>query len=662
MRDIQSNSFLKAIGVVLLVALGACTYFFGAVSMAVYNWGVDETTSFFDSQYCANIVDNDVIEYWWQIADIDYSEIKDSDFEDFKQRLGENYDIAVSKYNSKTDTYDSIQDFSTDAFALTKTYGISDRDHTQDNNIYSVSEEEITNATTNAHYILQVGIKETLVKNSYLEQQYQAYNAIVPYASDAFVATVACGLSVLLLLIYEMNAAGHVANKDGITLSYFDKIPFDVLTCVMGLIMMMIIFIPGNMISSASTSRYIVRSFVLISSILTLASLVFYFYLISFAVRLKSHTLIKNNLISLGIIKIYHMIQNTGHKIYRVYHNSASGYRKVIIALCSASVLHLLIMLMYFDRYYVNTFVYLLLWGLMIAEGIGIAILVKLNADVKPILDASKQLSQGNLEYRISDTDLQFLHGPLLEHAEQLNAIGEGMSKAIQNELKSEKMKAELITNVSHDIKTPLTSIINYVDLLSKEQTPEKQKEYLEVLKRQSQRLKKLTEDVVEASKATSGAMQVHMETVSMNELLEQALAEYEEKFQQNHLQVIKQANENIQVYADGRLLWRVLRNLLSNVAKYAMEGSRVYIELQQQDGTVITTIKNTSRNQLNISEDELMQRFVRGDASRHTEGSGLGLSIAQSLTELMQGQFKIVIDGDLFKSQVILKGVNEKA
>ena len=223
-------------------------------------------------------------------------------------------------------------------------------------------------------------------------------------------------------------------------------------------------------------------------------------------------------------------------------------------------------------------------------------------------------------------------------------------------QLRSERMKTELITNVSHDLKTPLTSIVNYVDLLKKEELTGKTAEYVEVLDRQSARLKKLTEDLVEASKASTGSLNVNVERVSVTELIEQARAEYAVRLKESGLQaIVRQPDEEVVVWADGKYVWRILDNLLSNVCKYAMPNTRVYLELRKEGDNAVVSVKNMSRESLNISAEELMERFVRGDSSRNTEGSGLGLSIAQSLAKLMGGEVHVTIDGDLFKAEVSL-------
>ena len=241
--------------------------------------------------------------------------------------------------------------------------------------------------------------------------------------------------------------------------------------------------------------------------------------------------------------------------------------------------------------------------------------------------------------------------------AEYLNRISDTVSHAVDEQVKSERLKTELIANVGHDIRTPLTSIINYVDLLGREHTPEQEKEYVAVLSRQTERLRKLTEDVLESSKADSGNVDVHLEKTSVAEIVDQAYGEYEEKMTSANLETVINVPEDLYVTADGKLLWRVLRNLLSNAAKYSAPHSRVYISAQELgDGQAVIEIKNMSREKLNISADELMERFIRGDSSRHSEGSGLGLDIARSLSSLMGGKLNIQIDGDLFKASVVLK------
>ena len=265
------------------------------------------------------------------------------------------------------------------------------------------------------------------------------------------------------------------------------------------------------------------------------------------------------------------------------------------------------------------------------------------------VKQGGEKIVSGDLENKIDTT---YMFGDIKDFADSLNNINLGLQSAIDDKMKSERFKTELITNVSHDIKTPLTSIVNYVDLIKKEECGnEKIKEYIDVLDRQSIRLKKLIEDLVEASKASTGNLSVELEKCNLSLLMNQAIGEFYEKLELNNLQVIQsQENQDIYIMADGRRLWRVIDNLLNNICKYAMSGTRVYIDLKRKNDKAIVTFRNISNTPISLSSEELTERFVRGDRSRNTEGSGLGLSIAKSLTELQGGSFAVSADGDLFK------------
>ena len=268
--------------------------------------------------------------------------------------------------------------------------------------------------------------------------------------------------------------------------------------------------------------------------------------------------------------------------------------------------------------------------------------------DLSMLVDQIERISNGELT---ATTDIS-KESAYYEYSQKLTNIGQGMEKALETQMKGERMKIDLITNVSHDIKTPLTSIINYVDLLKREDFEDpKIRNYLQVLEEKAYRLKTLTEDVVEASKVSSGNISLEMMNLNLVELVNQTSAEFEEKFEARNLKMIMNLpTEPATIYADGRRMWRVLANVFNNAAKYAMEGSRVYVDLVQTGEEVQFTIKNVSEQPLNISADELTERFIRGDVSRSTEGSGLGLSIAQNLTKLQGGKFELYLDGDLFK------------
>ena len=274
--------------------------------------------------------------------------------------------------------------------------------------------------------------------------------------------------------------------------------------------------------------------------------------------------------------------------------------------------------------------------------------------------EGSKTLAQGDLTSKI---DTSKMYWEFKKHGDHLNAIGDGMNAAVAERMKSERFKTELITNVSHDIKTPLTSIINYVDLLGKEQLDNpKAQEYLDVLSRQSARLKKLIEDLIEASKASTGNLKVSMEVCNAQVTLVQTIGEYEEKLAKGQIELqIREPEEQILIHADSRHLWRVFDNLMNNICKYAQPGTRAYVNLERVGEHAEITFRNISREPLNISGEELMERFVRGDSSRSMEGNGLGLSIARSLTELMGGTLRLTVDGDLFKVVLTFPVTNDE-
>lgn len=306
------------------------------------------------------------------------------------------------------------------------------------------------------------------------------------------------------------------------------------------------------------------------------------------------------------------------------------------------------------------SFEILIFFLLTLESIIGFLLAVAIAVGFSKVQKQAKHIADGDLTNK---TDTRYLAGPLKQHAEDLNRIGDGLNAAVNERIKSERMKTELITNVSHDIKTPLTSIINYVDLLSKEtEMNEKTAEYLLILQRQSARLKKLTEDIVEASKASSGSITLTPAPCDLGVLLEQTVGEYEEKTKEQNLNVILSKPETpITVIADGKRLWRVFDNLMNNICKYALPGTRVYLTLSADADKAVITFRNISKDPLNIDPNELTERFVRGDASRSSEGSGLGLAIARSLTELQKGTFDITIDADLFKVTVQFPLLNVK-
>lgn len=451
-------------------------------------------------------------------------------------------------------------------------------------------------------------------------------------------AMIGFALLALCCFVFLMSAAGHKKGCDEIQHGITERLPFDVFTAAvafLGVILMQLLI----EFSTAGVNILKVIAFVMVFEAGVALCL---WWCLSFARRLKLGSVLKSCISVRIILWCWH----TFKKLLAFVGDALRGMALVPKAT-----------LIIFAILFVEFF-----WMVGFGSGGGFmifswfierAVLVLLTAYVllcmKKLLKAGEELSQGNLDYRV---DTAKMRGPLKEHGEQLNRIGEGMNKAVNERMKSEHFRTELITNVSHDIKTPLTSIINYVDLLEKEEIDnEKAREYLEVLSRQSARLKKLIDDLIEASKASTGNLNVSLERCELGVLIDQCAGEYAEKLKAAGLElVVTKPKEPVTIMADGRHMWRVFDNLLNNVCKYAMAGTRVYINLDKEAGRATVTFRNISAQQLNISGEELMERFVRGDSSRNTEGSGLGLSIARSLVQLQKGELELTVDGDLFK------------
>lgn len=349
--------------------------------------------------------------------------------------------------------------------------------------------------------------------------------------------------------------------------------------------------------------------------------------------------------------------------IYRFFRNLLQSGKFVMVSVAIAviaPVFYGIVVLftgIFISDGYIPWMILLLAAGFLLCSwGVIIWLTYKKTSAFAAIYDGVEKVKAGDIKYQIKVGG----SGMMYSLAENINSLSDGLENAVNEMTKSERLKTELISNVSHDIKTPLTSIITYVDLLKKEEVqPEKAKEYIEVLDQKSQRLKYLTEDLFEAAKASSGAMAMELIILDVGSLVNQGIGEFTEKFEKSSLSVKNNVEtEQYFVWADGRLLWRVFENILSNVSKYALAGSRVYIDAIEQKETIMLIVKNISAYELNISAEELMERFTRGDRSRNTEGSGLGLNIAESLAELQNGEFRVEIDGDLFKSILILPKV----
>lgn len=370
------------------------------------------------------------------------------------------------------------------------------------------------------------------------------------------------------------------------------------------------------------------------------AILSFILMLVNLSTRIRAGIFWKHTL-------THHLILFIRH-IYQMFTRYTSLFIRGCILLIAVNLSELMVSMWLYDS---DGMLLFLFWAMI--KAFEFLVLFPLLLQMKRLQDGSRQLAGGNLDHKV---ETKYMFPELKKHAEYLNQIGDGMSTALEERLKSEHFKTELITNVSHDIKTPLTSLINYVDLLQRENITEAERtEYLGILERQSARLKKLVEDLIEASKASTGNLVINKEPCNIQILLTQAAGEFEEKFLANDLELlVHKPDTPVTIQADNRHLWRIFDNLMNNICKYAQPGTRVYIDIEENNHDLLIIFRNTSKYALNLNGAALTERFIRGDVSRHTEGNGLGLSIAQSLAESMDGTLTIHTDGDLFK--VIVK------
>lgn len=473
------------------------------------------------------------------------------------------------------------------------------------------------------------------VRDAYL-RGYLSFRQIYRLRTLAPILLVICAFAAAADLIFLCCAAGHRRGREDIVLNVQDRIPLDLYLCIMGFTLTMLAVLALELTNSDGG----LPVFLLMSGVLTLCAMLALAMLLTLCTRFKRGKWWRCSLIWQCGSLCCRLCSRTVRAIRSLWQSVRLTWRVAAICLGVA----LLEVLLAESR---ETFFLLVLnLGLTL-------VLCSLARQMLELRQAGQALACGDFD---SPIDLCRLHGELREHGENLSSLGQGLSLAVEQRMRSERLKTELITNVSHDIKTPLTSIVNYVDLLQKDPTEEEQAQYLAVLDRQAKRLKKLTEDLVEASKASTGNLSCTLVPTNLREILDQALGEYEERLRAAGLEpIVTLPEEPLSVLADGRLLWRVLDNLLNNACKYAQSGTRLYLDAIRQEDRAVLTVKNISRQQLNLSPDELMERFVRGDSSRNTEGSGLGLNIAKSLVELQKGDFSLSIDGDLFKARIVL-------
>ena len=479
-------------------------------------------------------------------------------------------------------------------------------------------------------YILAVAVDTDYKASDKLAQYKKQYEEIAPVSRMAVYGVILGAVLYLLTMVYLTLAAGRSTEEDGqIVLNRFDRMHTEPAALSLMIPAWLILVLVSNGVSVRNLEM---REFALAGGVTTFAlNLLFLIGYISLVRRIKAHTLWKNS--------VFCMVCNLFGEIMRNRKTTTKTMLSYAGFLLGNVVLLIMgefgiVLLAFFDL------------------GVGV-FLLRQAVQRQKILDGIKKISAGELTAQIP---MEQISGDNRVFAEAVNQMGSGLSAAVEKSVRDERLKSDLITNVSHDIKTPLTSIINYVDLLKREDIQnERARNYIAILEDKALRLKHLTDDLVEASRISSGNVKLELNRLNFQELIQQTNGEFSEKFENKGLKlVVDMPEEPVVIVADGRRLWRVIENLYNNTAKYAMPNTRVYVELTTVGHMVRFSIKNISEQPLNINADELTERFIRGDVARSTEGSGLGLSIARNLTELQKGSFNIYLDGDLFKATII--------
>lgn len=485
-------------------------------------------------------------------------------------------------------------------------------------------------------------VKVYIDKQFPVTDNYSSLSGLVEIVYSLRFAVYLIGVLAVLVCIasfhFLMCSAGHRAQQEGAQARGLEKLPMDALTAALLL---------GSSITVVGVYENGIYGYgdMIMQCVGILASfLIFIRYCMIAAVQVKTGILWKNTL----ICRLLKTIARIGAVVCRaivIFFRGLPLIWNTVLLIAGITMLELIFF--FIAQGQGEPWAVVTLW--IVEKLIFIPAVLYLALVLRGLQKGARELAEGHLDFQV---DTHGMFWDFKEHGENLNSMAQGMNLALEERMRSEHLKTELITNVSHDIKTPLTSIINYTELIGEEPTEnDKIREYTQVLQRQSARLKKLIEDLVEASKASTGNIEVHLVPCEVGVLLTQTVGEYEQRLEENGLQLItRQPETPVRIMADGKLLWRVFDNLLNNICKYAQNGTRVYLSVEETDDKALIAFKNTSRYPLDVSAQELMERFVRGDSSRHTEGNGLGLSIAQSLTQLQNGSLVLTVDGDFFK------------
>lgn len=502
-----------------------------------------------------------------------------------------------------------------------------------------------------------IGVNTSYPVTDAFTQGKAGYESYTPYFWQYLAGAICAAALYALLLVWLTAKEGSCIRRDTgekiVRMQPEDKLPTEILLLIaaaagVGITLLGDAFISGILGSfdKWSTVLWFGEKAVLFFTAIfaLLISMAFSFFYYSLVRRIKAGTLWKNSLLR--------KLLCLGKKSILYLYDNAAVVLRVFVPYGAFVLFHVVVLAFSFLTRRNAAIVGIPL--LILGDGIIGFWLYRSATARQKILQGIRRIQEGDIEHQVDETNF---HGDNLVLAQAVNSIGEGIREAVETSMKDERMKADLITNVSHDIKTPLTSIINYVDLIKRENVGnQKVREYIEVLDVKSQRLKQLTDDLVEASKISSGNIILQWEKINLVELLYQTIGEFSEKFEQKSLTPVFRTGKNsVFIEADSRRIWRVIENLFNNIYKYALEGTRVYIDLEERKkengkGQVILSVRNISQNPLKVNTEELTERFIRGDESRTTEGSGLGLSIAKNLTEAQKGKLEIVVDGDLFK------------
>lgn len=570
------------------------------------------------------------------------------DYTKINSYVGENYDVLIISGNL---AYTNIKKTTkTDTLSELKEY-ISTKKH-----YWIYTGEVITNISTMQYDEIAYEAKFTMLQ----EKGVEIYSCISDEDANEFVIGKALygladrtyktapvtilisGILLILVTAYLIISIGHKKNSDEIYTDKLDKIPLEILVTLTGMLLTF------ECVVLVQFTTLLKEFFTTGVSLILLTGIIIYITVAVFSVtiirRIKAQVFWKNTLCYKIIKYLYTKIKKLKDIILA---NTKMNEKIIGLSIC-ISIISAFLVAIAIDSGNILFFLVLIAFWVVIVSSI-----IDYTNKVYKVREKIQSMYKGEVDKPINEEEF---NGELKEVAKELNDISGGLSNAIEEGVKSERLKTELITNVSHDIKTPLTSIINYVDLLKKEDIQNgNAREYLQIIDNKSQRLKKLMEDLIEASKASSGNIKLNIEKLNLGELLKQIRGEFEDKFKKRGLEIIENIpKEDIYINADSKYMYRVMENLYTNISKYALENSRVYIDLmtsgKDENKKAYIILKNISQDKLNISADELMQRFVRGDSSRATSGSGLGLSIAQSLVELQGGKFEIYLDGDLFK------------